>query len=58
MIGQEELRLALLIADRLAQAYEKDRARVAKACDEEVDRSGNLLGWLRDYVMLKGQEKP
>ena len=42
--------LALKIADRLETVYTRDPAKVAQALDHDVDPSGNLLGWLRDYV--------
>ena len=44
--------LAALIADRIALAYRSDTnraARLAEVCDEVTDRSGNLLGWIREY---------
>lgn len=54
-VSKERVRLALLIADRLAEVYNTSTAhaaRVAEACDESWDRSGNLLGWLREYARL------
>lgn len=35
------------IAERLARWYLKDRPHAAALCDEDIDRSGNLLNWLR-----------
>jgi hypothetical protein len=45
--------LAERIVDRMAASYRLSSTRaadIAKAIDESIDRSGNLLGWLRDYV--------
>ena len=63
MTGSEGRRaeiLATLIAHRLAVAYNRspsDSALVASLCDEGLDRSGNLLGWLREYAgLVKVQE--
>lgn len=36
------------ISQRLAEAYLRDPGKIARLCDEEIDRSGNLLGWLRE----------
>jgi hypothetical protein len=47
--------LADLMADRLAMSYRRsttDAADLATLLDETTDRSGNLLGWLREYVRL------
>lgn len=47
--------LARLIADRIATAYNLDVHRaetLAAVCDETADRSGNLLGWIREYAAL------
>ena len=38
---------------RLAECYLKRPVEVAKACDEMIDRSGNLLGWIRDAARGK-----
>ena len=39
------------IIDRLIDAYNgKNSREVAKAIDEQIDRSGNLLGWLRQLA--------
>lgn len=42
--------LSLKIADRLETVYLRDPVKVGTALDHQVDPSGNLLGWLRDYV--------
>lgn len=41
------------IFDRLVDAYMQRPVAVAKACDEMIDRSGNMLGWLRDAASIK-----
>lgn len=46
--------LAAKIADRLALVYLRDRAGIFALGDEQLDRSGNLLGWLRDYAVRPG----
>jgi len=51
--GKDRATLALRIANRMAQSYSRSTTRaadVAKACDEVIDPSGNLLGWLREYA--------
>ena len=58
MTGAEARRaeiLATLIAHRMAVAYNRgpsEAARIAAICDERLDRSGDLLGWLREYARL------
>lgn len=48
-----------LMAERLAPLYIADdqsvlsRARLAWLCDEYLDRSGNLLGWIRDIAFKR-----
>jgi hypothetical protein len=42
--------LARTIAATLAAKYVYDRSAMARICDEQIDRSGALLGWLREYV--------
>jgi tRNA splicing ligase len=32
----------------LVPLYREDMCEVARICDEEVDRRGHLLGWLRE----------
>lgn len=56
----DEIKLALQIADRIAENYGNPNrmAAIAEACDKVLDRSGNLLGWIRDYVALKRKAKP
>ena len=41
-------KLCAKITLRLAQAYLRNPAAVASICDEQLDKSGNLLGWLRE----------
>lgn len=36
------------LAERLAVFYSDNPLLVANICDECIDRSGNLLGWVRD----------
>ena len=48
--------LAAKIADRLALVYKERAFDLAEACDEKIDRSGNLLGWIRDYAALRTPE--
>jgi hypothetical protein len=54
-VGSNEL--AVKIADRLAARYRAVPAAIAEACDETLDRSGNLLGWLRDYARLTSEDQ-
>lgn len=35
------------VAERLIELYVMNPARVARILDEELDRTGNLLGYLR-----------
>lgn len=35
-------------AKYLVPLYKKDQAGIARLCDEELDRSGALLGYLRE----------
>jgi len=39
---------AMIIAVRLVQVYKMDPPRIAKALDEQIDRSGYLLGVVRE----------
>jgi hypothetical protein len=41
----------LKVADGLAPLYEKDRVAIARLCDEVMDPTGNLLGWVRQAAM-------
>ena len=50
--------LAAKICDRLALVYKMSPEDLAAACDEKIDRSGNLLGWIRDYAALRTPETP
>jgi hypothetical protein len=46
-----------LLAARMIELYERDRVAVASICDEQLDRSGNLLGYLRAAALRsKGGE--
>ena len=47
-----QLAVAKKIADRLSLVYGMNAVKVAELCDEHLDRSGNLLGWLRTYKRL------
>lgn len=40
--------LASKVLNRMVEGYRLRPADVATACDEQIDRSGNLLGWLRE----------
>lgn len=52
------------MAARLAPLYIADdpstvsRARLAWLCDEYLDRSGNLLGWIRDLAFPRNSDEP
>lgn len=35
------------LAKKLVPYYKKDPVLIASLCDEVLDRSGNMLGWLR-----------
>jgi hypothetical protein len=39
------------IMNRLVEAYRRDPVGIGTACDEQIDRSGNLLDWLRDLSL-------
>ena len=52
MAVDRETLLAFQISRRVARAYRADSVNVAALCDEQLDRSGNLLGWLREYAQL------
>jgi hypothetical protein len=46
------------IAARIVECYRLRPSEVAKALDEAVDHSGNLLGWVRDLSRIwSGKEK-
>lgn len=45
-----EISLATDITERLAFAYRNDSQKIAQLCDKQIDPSGNLLGWLREYA--------
>lgn len=44
----KEVALMDKIATRLVEAYRHRPCEVAAALDEIIDRSGNLLGWVRE----------
>ena len=44
----EKRKIKHLIIKRLIEVYKKNPDVIAKALDEEIDRSGNLLGWVRE----------
>lgn len=50
MTDSREERVAPLVA-RMVELYRADRLRVATICDEHLDRTGNLLGYLRDAAL-------
>ena len=47
-----------LVLNRLVEQYLNNRVEVAEAIDTRIDRSGNLLGWLRELAALKDEEEP
>lgn len=53
----KQIELALQIADRMTLVYRAHPAEIAETCDEQIDRSGNLLGWLRDYSRINPERK-
>ncbi len=45
----EKKRLFRPLAVWLAEKYEKgESAEIARLCDEQLDTTGNLLGWVRE----------
>jgi hypothetical protein len=40
------------VAKGLVPLYRNDPVEIARLCDEELDRTGNLLGWLREEAAL------
>jgi hypothetical protein len=42
---------AAQIERRLAEWYNRNPRAAADVCDGVIDRSGNLLGWLRDAAL-------
>ena len=54
MDHKTKIQLAVRMSDRLCAVYRSEyrREAVAEACDNVLDRSGNLLGWLRDYELM------
>lgn len=51
----EEIAFAGRDEDRLADLYVRDAPTVAQLCDETLDRSGALLGRVRDAVRGSGR---
>lgn len=49
-MDEVDLRERLAIAEAMARAYKADRVGVAELCDYKLDRSGALLGWLRNVA--------
>lgn len=48
---------ALKIEQRLVEWYNSNPSWAAAICDKDIDRSGNLLGWLRESAAaLKSQD--
>ena len=54
----ERLKTAEKIAQRMALCYSNRPTEVAQACDDTIDRSGNLLGWVRDVASANKQQQP
>jgi hypothetical protein len=54
---EERVKLALKMAYRLEHCYKIRSVETANAIDEHIDKSGNLLGWLRDFVLLQQNDK-
>ena len=51
----EAQKLRLGFARYLAPLYVDDALKIAKLCDEELDPTGSLLGYVRDEVARIGQ---
>lgn len=49
--SQAELGECRKVVDRLVHCYTSRPVDVAEACDEVIDRSGNLLGWIRSAAL-------
>ena len=43
------------VVDRMIEAYKNNSCEVAEAMDTRIDRSGNLLGWIRELEELLGR---
>lgn len=51
LVREEERKCVLQsIAKNLVKRYLADPVATAYLCDDEIDRSGNLLGYVRDAV--------
>jgi hypothetical protein len=53
-IDEDAVRQAGRDVAALALLYTSDAVTVARICDEELDRSGRVLGEVREYVRKKG----
>jgi hypothetical protein len=42
-----------MVADKIVSAYLRDRVTVARLCDEQLDRSGALLGYVRELALAR-----
>ncbi len=40
-----------MVAARMVELYQMDALRVAAICDEQLDRTGNLLGYVRQAAL-------
>jgi hypothetical protein len=49
--SEEAYRLRRNFAKFLAPMYVEDHRRIANLCDDELDQTGNLLGYVRDEAM-------
>jgi hypothetical protein len=54
---EEKKRLFAPLVQHLADRYGAQSAEVAKLCDEQLDPTGNLLGWVRNEVALRRERK-
>lgn len=46
-MDEKDMQERLAIAEAMIRAYSADRSLVARRCDQDLDRSGALLGWIR-----------
>lgn len=46
------------IAAGLAVFYEKNRVLIAQICDEQLDQSGAMLGWVRSEAIERAATAP
>jgi hypothetical protein len=47
LLAEEKRRLFAPVASYLAPLYKNDPVKIAQLCDERLDPTGNLLGWVR-----------